>query len=274
MKNLRINKEQDTVSRFILTTLAIFLFSFNLLAQESEPNNTAANANTFDVNSSLSANIGTGGDIDWYKITIPEEGSLKIISTSSDCNDYYIKLVDVNAERQLLITEVYPLGEVDSVFKTNLQAGTYYVQIYPSSTNHGSYHLNNEFTPALLPNDNEQNNTAAEANLIVPDTALTGRLNYILDNVGDTDDWYKFTVTQPGGIKIVSNSPDNGDYYIALLDTDSNTVLQSANVYPLGTIRTIYGWGLQVGATYFIHVSKYSSNVGSYYLDVEFQHAP
>ncbi len=254
-------------------------FTPALLPNDNEPNNTAAEAIEFPTNSNTTGRLNyvldnVADNADWYKITIPEEGTLKIISTSPDDGDYYLELLDVDTMRVLISTNVYPLGVVGSVFKTNLQAGTYYVQVYPFSTNHGSYHLNNEFTPALLPNDNEQNNTAAEANLIVPDTALTGRLNYILDNVGDTDDWYKFTVTQPGGIKIVSNSPDNGDYYIALLDTDSNTVLQSANVYPLGTIRTIYGWGLQVGATYFIHVSKYSSNVGSYYLDVEFQPAP
>ncbi len=254
-------------------------FTPALLTNDNEQNNTAEKALEFPINTNTTGRLNyvfdnVADNIDWYKITIPEEGTLKIISTSPDIGDYYIRLLDVDTARQLMYSNVYPLGVVDSVFKTNLQPGTYYVQVYPYSAHHGSYHLKNKFTPALLPNDNEQNNTAAEANLIVPDTTLTGRLNYILDNVGDTDDWYKFTVTQPGGIKVVSSSPDNGDYYITLLDTDTITLLQYDNVYPLGDIGTIYGWGLQVGATYFIHISNFSSNVGSYNLDVEFQPAP
>ncbi|MBN2773879.1 MAG: PKD domain-containing protein, partial [Prolixibacteraceae bacterium] len=251
-----------------------------LLPNDAEPNNTAEEAIEFPMNSDTTGRINyvyntVADNVDWYKITIPEEGTLKVISTSPDCGDYYIKLVDVNKESLLSRAEIYPLGDVDSVYKTNLQAGTYYLQVYPfSAYNHGSYHLTNEFIPALLPNDSEPNNTAEEANLIVPDTSLTGRLNYILNGVADTDDWYKFTIKQPGGIKIVSSSPDNGDYFISILDTDSNTVFQTVNVYPLGKIGTIYRWGLQAGATYFIHIYRYTSNFGSYYLDVEFQPMP
>ena len=124
-----------------------------------------------------------------------------------------------------------------------------------------------------MPNDNEPNNIIATANLISIDTAKTGRLNYVLNNVYDTKDWYKFTITQPGGVKITSSSPDNGYYYVSLIDVDTVSTLSSTAV-SLGKTVTIYGWSLVVGKTYYISIDRSGSYFGSYHLNVEFQPLP
>ncbi|MBN2772947.1 MAG: hypothetical protein JXR31_01770, partial [Prolixibacteraceae bacterium] len=272
MKDERIFNPENPILKVVVIFLFIIYSSLNLFAQENEPNNIAANANDFGLNSSITANIGTGGDaIDWFKISIPEEGTLKVISTSSECNDYYMKLVDVNTESQLSLAEVYPLGEVDSVYKTNLQAGTYYLKVYPFSTyNHGSYHLTNEFTPALLPNDTEPNNTAAEAIEFPMNSSTTGRLNYFYNTVGDNIDWYKITIPEEGTLKVISTSPDCGDYYIKLVDVNAEAQLSLAEIYPLGDVDSVYKTNLQAG-TYYLQVYPFSVyNHGSYHLTSEF----
>ena len=249
-----------------------------LLPADEEPNNTVELAKEFPLDSQTTGRInylydGVADDADWFKITIPEEGTLKVISTSPDNNDYYINLIDVNAERVLKTKEVYPLGDVDSVYQANLQAGTYYLKVSPYSSNHGSYTITNVFIPALLPGDDEPNNTFEQAVSLEGDTILTGRLNYVYDTEYDNKDWFKITLPENGGLKVTSNSPDNNDYYIRLVAPDGHTEISSINIYQFAT-RSIYGWELVAGETYYIMVYPYSSYFGSYNLEVSFQPAP
>ncbi len=81
----------------ILASLALLLSAgFAALSQETEPNNTVDQANYFQINSTLTASIGVAGDQDWFKVTIPEEGTLKFLSHGITNNDYYLNLIDVD----------------------------------------------------------------------------------------------------------------------------------------------------------------------------------
>ncbi|NQU85813.1 MAG: PKD domain-containing protein, partial [Mariniphaga sp.] len=252
-------------------------FTPALLLNDTEPNNTKEKSNVFALDSKTTGRLNyvlnnVADLFDWYSITIPEEGTLKITSTSPDIITYYITLFDVDTVRQLASAAVSS-GETDSISRINLQPGTYYFAVSYSAHYAGSYTITNSFTLALLPNDTEPNNTAAEANLIGIDIAKTGRLNYVLNNVYDTNDWYKFTVTQPGGVKITSTSPDIGNYYVHIIDKDTVSTITYAAVSS-GETETIYGWGLEVGKTYFIRIDKSGNYHGSYHLSTEFQPAP
>ncbi|MFA7138876.1 MAG: T9SS type A sorting domain-containing protein [Bacteroidales bacterium] len=253
----------------ILTLSFIGLFPLFLTAQETEPNNSPAQANLFPVNSSLTAAINAVGDEDWFALTLPEEGTLKVRSTGVDINDYYITLYDSNGTSVLSTKEVYPLGETDSVFKTNLQASTYFLRVHPYSANVGSYNLTSVFIPALLPNDPEPNNSVDEATFFPLNSQTTGRLNYVLEGVGDTQDWFSITTTEEGKLSIISTSPDNNDYYMILVDVDGTEILSSCEVYPLGEVDSVYKTNLQAG-TYYLKVYPYSANHGSYHLENRF----
>ncbi|NCD42334.1 MAG: hypothetical protein EOL88_09610, partial [Bacteroidia bacterium] len=94
----------------ILTLSFIGLFPLCLTAQETEPNNSPGQANLFPVNSSLTAAINAVGDEDWFALTLPEEGILKVRSAGVDINDYYITLYDSDGTSVLSNKEVFPLG--------------------------------------------------------------------------------------------------------------------------------------------------------------------
>ncbi|NQU87089.1 MAG: hypothetical protein HQ541_15135, partial [Mariniphaga sp.] len=204
MKCRKIIQSQHVVLRLLLILFVLFFTSFNLFAQENEPNNTAANANNFGLNSTITAYIGTDNDaFDWFSITIPEEGSLKVKSTSAENDYYYINLIDVDAER-ILSSATVSSGETDSISRINLQAGTYYVQVAKSGSYVGTYTLRNTFTPALLNNDSEPNDKVEEAKVLAINSSTTGRLNYVLENVADLADWYSITIPEEGTLKITS----------------------------------------------------------------------
>ena len=154
-----------------------------------------------------------------------------------------------------------------------LQAGNYYIKLDPYGSNHGSYNIQSVFTPALFDSDQEPNDTYETAQTVPADTTFTGRINYIYNNLRDHDDWFAVTMPQNGGLKLTTASPDCNDYYIRLLDTDGTTLIAQDEVYNQPS-STIYGWELTAGNTYFIHITPYGSNFGSYNIEVEFQPAP
>lgn len=248
------------------------------LPNDPEPNNTVEQAAQLLLETTVTGRLnyvynGTADANDWYYIDIPDDGHLKLQSTSPDMNDYYLRLIDANGTSVLQTSNIYPLGETDSVFKKNLQAGRYFTMLYPFSTNHGSYYLNSSFTPALFSGDPEPNNTMANAIAVPADTSFTGRLNYGKNNVFDTQDWFAVTMPQAGGIKVTSNSPDNRDYYLRIFGPDGTTQLASVNVYNYVT-RSIFAWNLSAGTTYYVRLDAFSSNFGSYNVSIEFQPAP
>ncbi len=253
-------------------------FTPALLPNDDEPNNTAEQAEELLINDETTGRLnyvlnGVFDDVDWYYIETPDDGELKVISTSPDNSDYYIRLIDVDKERQLARSEVYPLGDIDSVLISYLQAGKYYIKVTPYSTKHGSYELKSVFTPALFDSDTEPNDTFETAQVMSADTAFTGRINYIYDNVRDHDDWFSITLPQNGGLKVVTASPDCNDYYIRIVDQDGETVIAYDEVYNQPS-STIYGWNLVGGATYYVHIYPYSTRFGSYNVEIEFQPEP
>lgn len=254
------------------------LFIPAVLPNDPEPNNTVEEAKEFNLDTQITGRLnyvydGVFDANDWYYIDLHDDGMLKVVSESPDMNDYYIRMVDVDGSRNLHDVNVYPLTDIDSVYRSNLQAGRYYIRVYPFGANHGSYFLTSSHTPALYASDPEPNNSFEEAVLISADTALTGRLNYVYDNEYDNQDWFAVTMPQNGGLKVTTNSPDDKDYYLRIIDSNGTTVISSVNVYQYAT-KTIFAWDLMAGSTYYVKLDPFSSNFGSYNLAVEFQPAP
>ncbi len=255
-----------------LTAILISLtFGFSAFSQETEPNNSADEANAFQLNSTITATIENYTDQDWFKVVTPQEGILKFISTGIDINYYYLWMMDVDGITLLMTTSVYPLGETDSVFQINLQAGTYYIKV--SQYNIGSYTLTNQFTPALLPGDPEPNDTFETGTPLAVNTEVTGRLNYVYDHTYDNQDWYRIIVPKNGGLKITSWSEDNWYYYVWLYDVNGLSLLVYGSALDYDTC-TITGTNLVEGATYFLRIWNYSTYCGSYTLATEFLPAP
>ena len=65
-----------SLPKFFLAVIAFLIFQ-NLHAQtETEPNNTAATANTLALRGKISGAITPAGDVDWYKVTTTSDGAI------------------------------------------------------------------------------------------------------------------------------------------------------------------------------------------------------
>ena len=77
--------------KILLITLLCCGFIYNIAkANETEPNNTKAQANTLALNGNNSGTIGTATDVDWYKVTTNGDGKLNLtLAVSNALNAWY-----------------------------------------------------------------------------------------------------------------------------------------------------------------------------------------
>lgn len=182
---------------------------FSAAAEDTDitgENDTIAAAEEMPLNTAVSGEISTKGDVDYYKITLPEDGTLQISLTAgwvSDFGDSYcITLYDADG------TEI---SKDDYIYSNTLfpadgrTAGVYYLSLAPHYADYpptSTYTVTANFTPKsqweadcayeLEPNDSF--NTASPL-------ALSAACQGIFHNYQDTD-YYAFTTNQPGKLSV------------------------------------------------------------------------
>lgn len=201
----------------VLSVLAALVFlsciifiSGNFVAQaasysESESNNSKDTANQIAVNTSVSGNLSTSSDVDWYKFTTTQDGYFNVEFTHTFLSSSYaywsITLYDESGVNGIV-------GGTDNIFtsdgnanasswKYGISAGTYYVQIkssYRYSSNNYTVKIN--FT-ATSNWETENNNTMNTADVIYLNKSINGSIP-----VSSDVDWYVFEITQNGYINI------------------------------------------------------------------------
>jgi len=207
----------------------LFLVFFCMLSSafaETEPNNTWETANLIAVGSSTSGSLGLAGDNeDWYKITLPNDGQLKVWGDMDPTLDLSIEIYDINGTSYIgdryCNTET---GIPDSTRHTHLKAGTYYIKTW-CAKGYGSYTLKNKFIPTGIPNgnDSEPNDKFEEAVTIVNNGQNTGHLGYFSNGSTDNEDWYKITLPTDGGLKVWGNMDATLDLSIDIYDVDGTS---------------------------------------------------
>jgi predicted secreted protein len=241
--------------KLLLITLLCcgFLYS-TVKANETEPNDTKAQANTLALNGSNSGKINTAGDQDWWKITTTGDGKLDITLTPLSGKYTWIFLYDNDGTTQLNATYATSTFTVST---DGLAAGTYYVKVvtyYAADTS--SYTISNHLTIPSQVNDAEPDNSKAQALTLQQNGSKTGHVGYYYNHHRDTADWYKIT-TNGDGFLSLSLTPANGKYvWIYLFDHDGTTLINSG--YSTNTFN-VNTDGLAAG-TYYIKIICYYSN--------------
>ena len=180
-----------------------------MAATETENNGTVSTANVVPVNEAVSANISTADDMDWFKFTLTEPGSLSVSFWHETCNAGDYDWMDTwkltlygGDERDI---EYCTMGIKSGDEKTdrssiyNVPAGTYYIKVksdyywrsceYKFTINYESSVEKNE--------EQEMNDSPSTSNSIAVNTSYHGRIS-----LGEDADWYKFTVTEPGSVSV------------------------------------------------------------------------
>ena len=246
--------------QFLLKTLLaalVFLLSATISraqVNETEPNNTPAQANVLPLNGNGNGIINPAGDVDWWKVKTTSDGQLSVTLTPLSGHYMYVVLYDTAGVIQLAGS----YGENSfTIGSDGLGAGTYYLQVYGYNASEiSSYTISNTFTAVTIPNDKEPDSSRATAlNLPLNDSA-TGHIGYYYNNHKDSSDWYKVTMNADGLLRLTIN-PVNGQYiYLTLFDNDGVTAIQSLyGASPFGISQD----GLAAG-TYYVEITPYSSD--------------
>jgi hypothetical protein len=200
-------------------------------ANDAETNDTRAQAITLPLNGSKTGHAGyyynnQRDSSDWYKITTNADGRLRLSLTPGRVEHVWIYLYDNDGTT--LLNSSYD----DVAFSQNtdgLAAGTYYIRIKCYyNYEFAPYSLSDSlFTPAQA-NDNEPNNSRAQAISLPLNGSKTGQAGYYYNNQRDSADWYKIT-TNADGLLRLSLTPGRVEHvWIYLYDNDGSTLLNSS----------------------------------------------
>ena len=228
-------------SNYMFRMGIILLFSlFTIAKAEVEPNDTYQQASTIAPNSSDSGALNeatqtqNADNDDWWKITLPSDGSLYCSTNQSSNFDLDMYIYDVDGNTILASGGKY--GTFESVYRVDLKAGTYFIRAYRASGS-GTYTIQTKFNAAPYSNDAEPNNSYDTAQELGLNSSATGHIKYYSANSTDYDDYWKVTIPYDGSLTINTTS-DSADIDIYIYDIDGNTIIRSAGTYGLtDTIR-------------------------------------
>ena len=225
-------------------------------ANDAEPNGTKAQAKVLPLNSSKTGHVNyyynnQKDSADWYKITLNQDGRLKLSLTPANGRFTWIYLFDNDGTT--LINSSYSNAAFDQV-TDGLGAGTYYIKINTYYYyDFAPYTLADTLYSPAESNDTEPNGTAAQALTFALNSTAAGHVNYYYNNQKDSSDWYKITLNQDGRLKL-SLTPGNGRFlWIYLYDNDGTTLINSS--YSNGAFDQ-YTDGLGAG-TYYVKINTY-----------------
>ena len=223
---------------------------------------------------------GLTDDDDWFKIIVPEEGTVKLTLNPSQENAldiYWVRLYRVNENSDLVQRNNSGVGKEETAFPiTDVGIGTYYVNVHRYS-GHGGYTLKYEFIPCPLGNDPEPNNEFAEGSLLTSGKTIDCRLGYTDDTgLTDDDDWFKIVAPEEGTVKLTLNpNQENGldIYWVRLYRVNENGDLVQRNNSGVGKEETAFPITDVGKGTFYVNVHRYTGH-GGYTLKYEFTSCP
>ena len=229
----------------------------------------AANRTLALNNAWASGNISEGG-VDFWTVTVPKAGYLHVMYQGWSIRDAYVEVWDKDLETLFWKTEVYYSDERDPKTSSNdlaLEAGKYFIKVYPYGSNKGDYKLKASLTVANN-QEVEPNDGFETARNLRPNVKIMGFLS-----MTDRCDFYKITVPFRQKVKITYTGRIKDAYY-TIYNKDS-IVLKEEEVYyaseeaPL--VRT-YEETLNRG-TYYIKIRPYGDNCGRYQIKASYRTA-
>ena len=163
----------------------------NFRSEHTDDGDTAATATTVAASSTtLAALDDDGDDVDYFRIELPQPGSLRVESTGSV--DTFGTLT--NESGALLAEDDDGGTRLNFLIERDLEAGTYFIKVEGSNRHGagtGSYALAISFQPASETDDH--GDTVATATMLMPASTVT----VSLDSVNDVD-YFRFELPQRG----------------------------------------------------------------------------
>jgi hypothetical protein len=253
---------------------------------DEEPNDEWSQGSLLKSGETLECKLGYTDDKgetdndDWFKIIVPEEGTVKLTLNPSQENAldiYWVRLYRVNENGEIVQRNNSGVGKEETAFPiTDVGIGTYYVNVHRYS-GHGGYTLKYEFIPCPLGNDPEPNNEFAEGSLLTSGKTIDCRLGYTDDTgLTDDDDWFKIVAPEEGTVELTLNpSQENAldIYWVRLYRVNESGELVQRNNSGVGKEEKIFPITDVGKGTFYVNVHRYSGH-GGYTLKYEFTSCP
>ena len=211
---------------------------------------------------------------DWYKVEVPENGSITVTVTPHDNLDlYWCNLYALDGENILRERGgKWPGAEEGSFTVDDVAKGTYYIRIQQNSAE-GGYTLRTDFTPrsATHPDDQEPNDSWQQAQYLGRGATATGHLGYLYYNDTDKEDWFRIVVPRDGTIRL-NYVPTGGLdlYWCYVYALDANNVLRDRAGQWKGTEPGELVVPDALPGTYYVRMHQNSAE-GSYTLKYTFE---
>ncbi|TVR98139.1 MAG: hypothetical protein EA418_01920 [Wenzhouxiangellaceae bacterium] len=190
-----------------------------------------------------------------HSITVPRHGSLRVAVEADQGLNIGLQLFDVDDQ---LLRGTSGGSSTRSVVRDDLAPGTYYARVWRSS-GEGNYRLSSQLTAPTIGNDSEPNNTRQTGQSIPVNYHSTGLLGYLDRGERDTEDWFRFQISQPGRVHVAVYAEDSLNIGLQLYDADGQLLRGTSGG---ASSRTVERDDLAPG-TYYARVQR-SSGQGGY----------
>lgn len=247
---------KKTVSLLLALALALSLATVAFAADrtEAEPNNRRSDAGSAYAGDVLKGTISSASDIDCWKITPSESGSLSVSLTGPTGYFYNLWLQDSNGDALAKATNL----STSKTISYNVTAGTsYYIVVNKSSksdfSDSKSYTVSvgTINTASKAVDESEPNDRRVTADAIGFGASKTGYMN----SSSDIDCW-KLAPDKSGKVTINLSGPTGKDYDIWLQDANGAALAKSRGK----TCDETISYNVVSGATYYVVVVSYSGS--------------
>ncbi|MEZ5013424.1 MAG: T9SS type A sorting domain-containing protein [Chitinophagales bacterium] len=211
-------KKTDLFPAGFICLLWMFpLFTFAQASfTETEPNDSFLTANSLAMGDTMNGEICTYPEVDFFSITIPEDGILRIYTSMSTTNpDAPAISISVWSETELMMTEFFPnvafgSNALDTLSVGCIAGANYYIKFYsPYVAYCYDYSFSfGEDVPAYA-NDAEPNNSFLEALPLAYDTYAEGHINYYSAPFMPLQEDYYRIITPTAGLIHIYTDIDN-----------------------------------------------------------------
>jgi hypothetical protein len=240
---------------------------FTILPPVDLAGNTLTTARSINV-SAIASNftdwVGTLDTNDYYRFTLNQNSNFNL-TLSGLSGDADVRLLDANGSN---IASSTASGTTNEFINRQLNAGNYFIQVFPMNGVNTSYNLSVAATAIIA----EPGNTLAAAE--VRNSPIFSRNETV--SAGDRHDFYRFNVTQ-SGIFTANLTNLSGDADVRLIhDRNNNGAIDQGEIiawqWERGSVSESIRRFLNAG-NYFLEVMSYNNQTANYSLSTNFRSA-
>lgn len=253
---------------------------------EVEENNSFATANQINLNKEYTGNTQDRDDVDYYKINMPQNGTLCLnlrnkIAQDTNKIKWHITLYSENENKNRFIINSWDnLNNRNSKFtKYRLPKGIYYIKVESISHNGGSGYINEDYQIGTTyqeetkeSSEMEYNNTIETANSIKTNTEYKGNIP-----MADDVDYFKFTLKKSAKLVLSlrqeqENVSDNLYSVTLYRNNDDNSLIMYNRFYSVENTVSLGNEITVPQGNYIIVIknnNKFPEDINDYILKID-----